>query len=546
MKVNILDMKKFLKEGNYKEVTSSSIYKSGDIAPHPEGLGSYEIFGQPGTDERKHNWGWIDLHDYFIFPHALKVMKLFNRLVYDVVYGNGEFYVKDKKLQRVVSGQNLPPSIKTGCGVNFLFSVWELLDFKPRPSDAPKTRQYKEYIYSLTKDEIFIDKWPVIPCFFRDIDTQGNKKNQYNSEYARLIEAASMIKTIKNNVAIYDRNSSTESHKKIQQTLDEQYVRISQFVGNTKGFIQKNILGKNTDYSCRLVASGPNFNAERPNSADATFTHCGLPLHATVSSFFPFIKYGLKEFFMKAIAGQKYVMAYNSKTKTHVREEINPTMDSIYSTKEFRKYMELFEQSKYHRLNPVVAYTVDGTEFDLYKYYIDENDVLSRAPNDMEEPPKDAKVMNWCELLYIVCEQMCADKFAYITRYPVEDYNSIVPFHINVLPSLETRRVYIKDLGMWVERFPVFKKKQHEYTEVEIDGLFSDTLKIFNSFLGGYGGDYDGDMYSVQGVWSKEGCADAKRRIHSIINISSIQGNAVRSSDQNSAQAYYSLTKRRN
>jgi hypothetical protein len=65
MKLEILDINKFIKENDVKEV-NNTIFFIGNL-PQPGGLFDPEIFGY-FTEEEKYKYGYIDLKDNYIHP----------------------------------------------------------------------------------------------------------------------------------------------------------------------------------------------------------------------------------------------------------------------------------------------------------------------------------------------------------------------------------------------------------------------------------------------------------------------------------------------
>lgn len=60
MQIDVLKLNDFVKINNIKEVTSPYILAS-DGNPDPDGLFSYEIFGRVGSEERRINFGYVNL-----------------------------------------------------------------------------------------------------------------------------------------------------------------------------------------------------------------------------------------------------------------------------------------------------------------------------------------------------------------------------------------------------------------------------------------------------------------------------------------------------
>ena len=67
MKVNIIDMNRFIAANECQEVTNPVYFDKGR-QPTNDGLFSLTIFGRPGSQERKSVFAYIDLKINFLHP----------------------------------------------------------------------------------------------------------------------------------------------------------------------------------------------------------------------------------------------------------------------------------------------------------------------------------------------------------------------------------------------------------------------------------------------------------------------------------------------
>lgn len=487
--IDILNIDDYVSRNQLQEVTSSTLFNRNSSEPHVDGLLSYRIFGLPGEPARKLLYGYINLNDKFVHPHVYKLLTTLKREIYrDIINGVGSFTVDNGELKRVIASDGdmkIKTGAKVGTGTNFLYEIWDKLDFSVTPETAQQTKEVRETLGILKKDEIFVTKWLVIPAFYRDVDLNTNKRNEYNTFYIRLLELASLIKA---STTMFSLFSTTDAHKRIQQTLNDIYALfVLNTVGGSKGFIQNNVIGKTTEYSARLVLSGADFNSNNPNEAETSFTHSALPLSVTIKIFLPFVAYSLRQWFRNYFSGSDFVYYYDS-DKSLKRIEVDPTFDDILSIKKLQKRVNLYEESKSHRLEPVTVRGLDKKEYPLMYFAGDElitANHLTRAGFIAEQTPKVLRPMNWTELFYIASYDITKDKFIYITRYPIEDYNSIYPSLFNIIPTKKYKKVTIS--GIDYPRFPDFgeiaNKDYRKVTDSELAFLFSDTLKLFPSYL---------------------------------------------------------------
>ena len=498
--IDILNIDDYVSKNQLKEVTSSTLFNRNSSEPHVDGLLSYKIFGLPGEPARKLLYGYVNLNDKFVHPHVYKLLTTLKREIFrDIINGVGSFIVDNGELKRVIAtdgDMKIKTGAKVGTGTNFLYEIWDKLDFSVTPDTAQQTKEVKQTLGILKKDEVFVTKWLVIPAFYRDVDLNTNKRNEYNTFYIRLLELASLIKA---STTMFSLFSTTDAHKRIQQTLNDIYsLFVLNTVGGSKGFIQNNVIGKTTEYSARLVLSGADFNATNPAEAETSFTHSALPLSVTIKIFLPFVAYSLRQWFRNYFSGSDFVYYYD-KDKTLQRIEVDPTFDDILSIKKLQKRVNLYEESKSHRLEPVTVRGLDGKEYPLMYFYGGElitANHLTRAGFLAEQTPKVLRPMNWTELFYIAAYEITKDKFIYITRYPIEDYNSIYPSMFNIIPTKKYKKMIIN--GIEYPRFPDFgeiaNKDYRKVTDSELAFLFSDTLKLFPSYLAQLKADFDGDF----------------------------------------------------
>jgi hypothetical protein len=150
------DVNEFVETNKLKEVTNHFILDSMGL-PDKDGLFSLEIFGRYGSPERKHNFGYISLKRKFLHPFVYNlIQKMYTNLPQIL---SGEKYVKLDPNGTIV---NVEDKTKGFTGIDFIIDNWDKINWNAIGS---KARIKKESLLSkLSKKEIFIDKWPVIPA----------------------------------------------------------------------------------------------------------------------------------------------------------------------------------------------------------------------------------------------------------------------------------------------------------------------------------------------------------------------------------------------
>lgn len=530
MEIDILNVGAFVEKHACKEVTSSNIFSFKSTEPVPDGLGSYEIFGRPGTQDRKKVFGFISLNGHFIHPHAYNVMVALARAMQDCILGEDTFYIEDGKLKRYVDNMKLPSKTPIGTGIEFLYKHYELLDYNPKSATGVR-RQRLEFMSKLKKDEIFIDKWIVIPPYYRDVDMVSGKKNELNKMYTRLINAASLIKS---SSGMFEMFQVTDAHRTIQKTINEMYDYFISFVAGVKGFIHKHVMGKGTDYSARLVISTATLNVEDPEDMEVSFTHSAIPLSKAIKCFAPFIVYGVKQIVEANISGSKFIQVQDSKGGWK-RVELAPHWKEVISSTNINRLIELYDKSKDHRMDLFEVETVTGEFVPLC--YLSSNRLLFATAFDTEAMGElDVHPMNLTELFYMAAMNTIKDKSVLVTRYPIEDYHNIYPSKMNIIPCIKTKRLIVDEVEY--PRFPDFSSVSPGH----LDKYFVDTLRVFPTYLSALGGDFDGDMCSLQGVFAEESVDETINYINSVANIVNIAGGTMRQTSNTLAHAIFGLT----
>jgi hypothetical protein len=211
MKIDLIQIKKFIEINNLKEVTDCIIFEKGNT-PSSQGLLSTDIFGVSVT-ERKETYAYINLNGHFLHPFIYKLLKRMNRNFESIVYGSKKFIISKEGL--LVEDEN------GETGLEFLYKNWEKLNF-PRNNSMIRSERI-DVLDSYDKETIFTHYWIVIPAFYRDINLQSASQgkishHEINDKYAKLIRQSSILKDNNN----FDFVLNT-TRAKIQEVLVEIY-----------------------------------------------------------------------------------------------------------------------------------------------------------------------------------------------------------------------------------------------------------------------------------------------------------------------------------
>ncbi len=560
MEIKVLNVEEFLKFVQAKEVTTSSFFIPNTSEAHPEGLISNEIFGLPGTPERREKYGYIDLGDWFFNPHVLYVFsRLKSRIAKDMVDGVGKYYIDGLgELTPLEEGATVPETAKSdvGTGIIWLRKNWDKIDWLPRKLKSKQGSERRRFMNLMTKELAFINKIPVIPAFYRDVDLRSLKRHEINSLfYERILGLASMIKS--SQVLFFggdDASVTSEGHKKMQKIISDAYTYFVEKIAGGNAFIHDHVMGKTTDFGARMVISAPRMNFDKPDQLESDFTHTSVPLSVVINIFSPFMKYGIVKFIESYIRGSKHIYTFDKKTKEVKMRNLAPDFMEEFSGDNLTKMFKLYNNSKLFRIQ---EFTLKGEDKErIPAFFIARPNQLPDTDESQESEDitygdfeivpavesnslfnlKEYKTLTMCELLYIVAEQTLGEKHLYQTRYPVDDINGQYPSKINIIPSY---RYNERTVGGFVyKRYPNLSGVNKD----NVDHAFSDSLKMFTTYLPGLDGDYDGDQVSIKPTYTEEANAEADGRIKSMANILGVDGKISRPLTTVVQHGLYALT----
>jgi hypothetical protein len=532
--IDIADINEYIKSNNLKEIKTNNIFLSSSSRPDPEGIGSYEIFGNPGTRERKMTFAYIDLGDDFINPTCFDTLVALKPALKEVIKGFEEFYVLQGKIVKVTDKTPPPQGVDVGTGVAWLKrNLKKIVLEKPEMSSIVKDRV--SFIKSMAENEMYCNKWLVIPPFYRDIDISvHNKKNDINIMYQSLIAQTTMIKS---SGSLFKGGVTTDAHRKIQDKINEIYLYFMGFQTGTKAFIQQHVMGKAIDYSSRMVISTPKIRARNSREMEVSFSHSAVPLAMALECFAPYIVYGLKKFVNQKIGGSNYIYKYEN--KEFKRIELASHWSEILLSENIKKMIKVYTDSKERRLDTFLIETASGEKVPL-GYVTRHLEMSVGSVNNIGKSggTEGIRPLTVCEIFYIVALNTIKEKSILITRYPIEDYNNIYPSLMNIIPFDRTGRVEID--GEEYPRFPLIA--EDDINNPNIGSKFVDTFMIFPTYLERLNADFDGDCVSIQSVFTKN--SGANDYINSKTNIINIGGGTIHGVGNITSHTIYALTRK--
>lgn len=544
LKTELLDVDKFIKVNNLKEVYDPVFFNG--PTPSEHGLLSNEIFGITKS-ERAGIYAYIDLGGYFLHPLAYKTLKKLNSKIENIVHGIDTYSITETG--EIIQDDN------GNTGIDWLKKNFSKIKFTKNDS---RSRNLKIDFINMENDKIWINKYIVIPAYYRDVDTKQASigVGEINKLYSSLIIASKSLKETAN----YGLTLSDSTKGRIQNILVQIFDWFGQGTtingqktsGNLPGktgLIKRGALYKTVDYSVRLVMSAPDLEAENIEDLMVDMDHAAEPLAAVLCNFKPFVIFWLRRFFENEFAGK-----YEYPILTKKGEAISvPILDYqiMFSDSILNAQIERFIHGYSNRFIPIDV-PVDMEELaklnksrkekiklDNIHMMIDYR--LESVKNDSTSKEMIHRPLTWCDLFYIAACEVTEDKMVLITRFPIDSYLNQFPSKIRVKSTVKTEPISIEINGetKLFKWYPVIREKD---INKNTSPLFSDTLSICNGLISVMDMDYDGDTSIVKPVYTVEANEECRKVAKSKIQIIGMDGSCVRDVTKENIISLYSLT----
>lgn len=529
MQLWLRDMDKTVELNGLKPVTNPISFRKG-MVPTSDGLFSSEIFGV-NSSSRKWTYAYIDLKKHYLNPKVYTTLKAVNRRFIDLIYGNKFFKVVDGQLVEDENGET---------GVEFLYRIWNKLEFKRNDSAIRSVRV--EMLETNKRNVIFIDKLPVMPAFYRDMNTQGKssgkvKVHEINDLYNSVIRTVDMVESSAN----FDFMVRALEGK-VQDTILDIYNLLKEKVQGKNGIMRKFVMGSSIDYSCRVTITATAYHTNTYKEQPIKMNSTGVPLSYCISLFKPFIIYWLKRFFKVRLENNYRSFPYLPKGASKPVYVQLEKPEIFFNEDYFEKVMERWIETPSSRFE-IIRVPVSQKSMTEYKIKPGMEPMLTLIGYNTtnttmkEDSHKVVRPLTWTDVFYMAAVEMTADKHVEVTRYPMLDYLGTYFAKVHVLSTRKTIPMIIDD--HLYEYYPVVDL----HAKGMLDGLFVDSLKQSAVYLKGLDGDHDGDQTTVKGIMSVEANSDAETLMYRKINLITIDGKIVRTIGNEAIQTLYSLTR---
>lgn len=479
-------------------VTSHEVFVGNGGNFHEEGLFSVSIFGRVGSPERESNFGYIKLSLPVIHPLVYRNILKLKGFYEDIIFGK-QYAVFDEEEKDFVKASEL--NGKTG--YTFFFDNWKKVIFKQTDSDI---RRVRLKLVNENMEKSSLHAMLVIPAAYREAEPNPDGRIEYdeiNDVYRVLLQHSTGVPDVFGpgaDLSMYDKRRVA-----MQLKVQELYDHYEKLISGKNGYVQSKWASRRVFNGTRNVLSSMDTNAADLGEANRPkFKDCVIGLHQASRGAAPKTIYGMKQ----SIIGEIFESMSNRvqlvNRKTLLREWVDVSVDAMdtWSTPQGleRVMNELKVIEKRSRAIEIAGHY-------LALVYLDDK-ANYRIIRDISEVPegfdrKWVRPITYAELIYLSGLNMWYKLRGFVTRYPVEQYNSSVPVSIYVKTTITGELRY--PLG------PDFRRDPEgpialEYPILEIGKVaqWHDSTSVSPSILSPLGADFDGDTVSVNIVYSNE------------------------------------------
>ena len=531
LQLEVLDVPLYIKQNELKEITNPTFF-SPSGAPTSDGLLSNEIFGMT-QKERSGIFAYIDLGEYFIDPSCWKTLTKLDSKFKGIINGINKYIITpDGELVEDETGNT---------GIKWLKQNFGKIKFKKTDSRTRDMR-IKYIMHNYNKGRMFINKYIVIPPYYRDVNTTGKHTGvgQINTFYVNLLTAARALK--ENND--YGLSMADTTCYRIQNTLKAIY---DWFCGNSNsdikdkgsglggkfGLIRAN-MGYTSDYSSRLVLSAPNLNTNSVDDLMVTIDKSAIPLAAVAADFYPFMMFHIRKFFENELQNATSYEFVNDNGE-QVSIELADDPMAYFNDDMIKDHLKKFVYSHDTRFIPVELPT-KNTDHVYYMTFKGKRwDSVKDA--ELSSEPTLQRPLTWVDVIYVAAIRATDGKQISFTRYPYDSYFNTIYTGIEVATTKETEPIMLNG-----ELYKFYPKIRLDDINAPSAQKFIDTMQISNLYLNGMGADYDGDMGQVKGSFFNETNQELANFTNSKANFINMACTNIRVSEKEAVQSLYNMT----
>lgn len=480
------------------EVTNHEIFEGVGGSFHNDGLFSTTIFGRVGSQERESNFGYINLGLEIIHPVVYRNLIRLRAFYEEIILGRSYAVFSDKEKDFVASNE-----LEGSTGYQFFFANWKRIVFGETKSPI---RANRLALVNKYKDRSTFSNMIVSPAAYREVEIDFNGRvemNDINEHYRHLLTLArSNPERVRDEseLVIYDRGRVG-----MQQTVLAIYAHYEKLLFGKKGFIQSKWVTRRVFNGTRGVLSALNLGTYDLDSNNRPKFKDGVTgINQTAVGNKHKTLYWMREKFINPVFDtlSNTVRLTNPKTLTLDWVELSNEDLDLWGTLEGNERLinELQAIPKRSR-----AITIN--DYYLALVYLGPDDTF-RVFRDINELPKhlsrkNVRPITYSELVYLSLIEFQEDLVGFVTRYPVENYNSSFPlqFYIKTTIVGQVRKPLndnwvIDDDAPIAYEYPVFTLNE--------PANWHDSISLSAPMLAPLGGDQQG-MYIPRSVYSEMG-----------------------------------------
>ena len=528
MKCLLLDTERDVKLNGWNEVSDPISFDKGMI-PSEHGLFSTSIFGMT-VDDRRNRYAYIDLKGVkIISPKAYIALKRLNRNFESLIYGTKRFKIIDGVLTEDPEGDT---------GMNFLYNNWGKIKFEK--NDSQQRNERIDLLTSVKKNVIFLDKFIVIPAFYRDVNIQQSTSGsprvpEINDKYNNIIRNINLI-VASNNFDIM----TNALIGKTQQLAVDIYNILKSKVEKKNGYLRRFVMGKSVDYCSRVVITAAVYKSERWQDQPIDFEHSGVPLSFSMAMLTPYMLWWVNNFFKTTFENTKNSFPILLKNGKRVYVKLD-SPELVFNNEYIEKIMSRFihyPSSRFDKIEVPIRkedkekYGINYPVYARMSGYSTMSTTMQTDKNLIERP------LTWTDVFYMAAIDVSEGKFVKITRFPLLDYLGSMYTKMYIMSTRNTVPMIIND-----HIYPHYPVIDTEIDGSNLDSYFIDSVKICPVYLKSIGGDHDGDQVTASTIFSLEACEDADRIMNAKTNIISTFGKGIRSLGNEGVQTMYTMTR---
>ncbi len=243
MKLELLDIDKYIAYNKCQQITSTNIFKVNGISFDPNGLWSEEIFGQIGSKERRNKFGYIAINGNVINPILHDMVLTISTDIKNIILSKEKYILKNDKLIMTETGET---------GLLFFNEILDKIKFINLIKNKPEKTKLAEFLDN-NKHLIMIKNLLVLPAGDRDLSVTKAKSKQITSPvndlYEKIISLSTQL-SIQNDkemiemFLIYIQKGCLQVLTWLQNNIKGKY-----------GLFRATMLKKTVDFSARIAAT---------------------------------------------------------------------------------------------------------------------------------------------------------------------------------------------------------------------------------------------------------------------------------------------------